>query len=205
MERIAGRIRVFVGDMCRLECHGLVNCANEKGLGGGGLDGAVHAAAGPELLQECYLLQGIPTGTAKLTYGYRLPARWVLHAVGPRGEQPALLVKTYANALNEAKKAGIRSLAIPCISTGIFGYPQHPACKVALTVITAFLKRNPIPEVRRRRTNCSQNYIKHIPGCCSLLQREQRWGRVQKRAQSKTKSALRLLDLVLLLGMQILM
>ena len=133
--------------MTRLEVHGLVNCANEAGLGGGGLDGCVHRAAGPHLIAECMLLEGIPTGTAKLTYGYQLPARWILHAVGPHGENSELLLRTYINVLQLARKHEIRSLAIPCISTGIFGYPEDRACRIALNAVLSFIKEGKCPEV----------------------------------------------------------
>ena len=138
------RIEIVEGDITRQQVDAIVNAANSTLLGGGGVDGAIHRAAGPELLAECRTLGGCPTGEVRMTRGYRLPARHVLHAVGPvwhggeRGE-PELLARCYRNALVLARDAGLRTLAFPSISTGAYGYPMALAARVALREIDAFL------------------------------------------------------------------
>src|SRR5512143_1094554 len=132
---ILGRIAVVEGDITRQHVDAIVNAANSSLLGGGGVDGAIHRAAGPELLAECRTLGGCPTGEVRMTRGYRLPARHVLHAVGPvwhggeRGE-PELLARCYRSALALARDAGLRSIAFPSISTGAYGYPMALAARV---------------------------------------------------------------------------
>jgi O-acetyl-ADP-ribose deacetylase (regulator of RNase III) len=140
------RIEWREADITTLAVNAIVNAANTSLLGGGGVDGAIHRAAGPELLAECRTLGGCPTGQARMTKGYRLPARHVIHAVGPvyrdglHGE-PELLASCYQNCLALAERHELRTLAFPAISCGVYGYPMADAARIALGTTLEFLKR----------------------------------------------------------------
>ena len=127
---------------CILEVDAIVNAANRSLLGGGGIDGAIHAAAGHGLYQECRTLGGCDTGHTKLTGGHRLPCKHILHTVGPVGENPSALKSCYQTCMELAEKSQIRSVAFCCISTGIYGYPAGPAAKIALTTVRRYLEKH---------------------------------------------------------------
>ena len=142
-----GRIEIIEGDITRQEVDAIVNAANTSLLGGGGVDGAIHRAAGPELLEETREIGGCPTGEARVSKGYRLPAKWVIHTVGPvwsggNNDEDALLAGCYRNCFREAVKLGIKSIAFPSISTGAYRFPLDRATEIALTEISRLLLNN---------------------------------------------------------------
>jgi len=144
------RLEARQGDITQLDVDAIVNAANRSLLGGGGVDGAIHRAAGPDLLAECRTLGGCPTGEARITKGYRLPARYVIHTVGPvykgRPEDSRLLAACYTNSLDLAREKGARSIAFPAISCGVYGYPMEDACKLAVDACSAYLSAHDLPE-----------------------------------------------------------
>jgi O-acetyl-ADP-ribose deacetylase (regulator of RNase III) len=142
------RIEVWQGDITQLEVDAIVNAANSSLLGGGGVDGAIHRAAGKELLAECRRLDGCRTGQAKLTKGYRLPARLVIHTVGPRYAMPGaaeLLASCYRASLALAREHSVHSIAFPAISTGVYGYPMREAAQIAVRTVLAELSQHELP------------------------------------------------------------
>jgi O-acetyl-ADP-ribose deacetylase (regulator of RNase III) len=141
---------VIQGDITRLAVDAIVNAANRSLLGGGGVDGAIHRAAGPELLEACRRLGGCPPGEARITAGYRLPARFVIHAVGPvyhggRSGEAEVLRSCYRSSLALAAEAGLSSVAFPCISTGAYGYPKAEACDIAISTVAEWLDASVLP------------------------------------------------------------
>jgi O-acetyl-ADP-ribose deacetylase (regulator of RNase III) len=145
---VATEVVAVEGDITQQPVDAIVNAANESLLGGGGVDGAIHRAAGPQLLEECRRLGGCPTGQARITGGYRLPARWVIHTVGPvwhggdRGE-PELLASCYRSVLALARERGARTIAFPAISTGVYGYPLDQATALAVAEVRRFVAEHP--------------------------------------------------------------
>jgi O-acetyl-ADP-ribose deacetylase (regulator of RNase III) len=149
--RSTGRIAVVCGDITTQQTDAIVNAANRSLLGGGGVDGAIHRAAGPGLLEECRTLDGCRTGEAKITRGYNLAARFVIHTVGPvwRGGgngEDELLAACYENSLLLAEKSGVRSIAFPAISTGAYGFPTERAARIAVRTGRVFVSSHSLPE-----------------------------------------------------------
>ncbi|GLV34227.1 Gdap2 [Carabus blaptoides fortunei] len=139
---LAKKISTFNGDITTLEVDAIVNAANTSLLGGGGVDGAIHQAAGPELKEECRSLKGCNTGEAKITGAYKLPAKYVIHTVGPRREKPDFLTACYKNSLNIMLDLQLRTVAFPCISTGVYSYPLDRAAQVACRQVRTYLEKH---------------------------------------------------------------
>jgi len=169
---MTSKIKVEIGDITKLDCDCIVNAANCSLCGGGGVDGAIHRAAGPELLEECMTLRGCKTGEAKLTKGYKLKAKYIIHTVGPvysgKVEDRVLLESCYRNSLELAKENHIHCIAFPAISTGAYRYPLDKACEVALTTIANWLQEN-------------AEYEMQVILCCFDKKTYEQYERIQKR------------------------
>ena len=149
-KNIRSKFDIQQGDITRLKVDAIVNAANTSLLGGGGVDGAIHRAAGPQLLAECRTLGGCPTGEARITGGYNLPARHVIHTVGPvyggRPQDARLLAACYRNSLQLAVDNRVRTIAFPAISCGVYGYPIEDACNIAIRTCSEFLMAHDAPD-----------------------------------------------------------
>lgn len=148
---ISDRIEIIQGDITKQKVDAIVNAANKSLLGGGGVDGSIHKASGPQLLEECKNLGGCQTGEAKITKGYNLPAKWVIHTVGPvwkdgDNDEDEMLVRCYNNSLKLADQNRIKTIAFPAISTGAYGFPVERASRIAIDQIIQFLENNSIIE-----------------------------------------------------------
>jgi O-acetyl-ADP-ribose deacetylase (regulator of RNase III) len=147
---VSGRLKLVVGDITQLPVDAVVTAANEALCGGGGVDGAVHRAAGPALLEECLRIGHCPPGEARITKAYLLPARFIIHTVGPVWEGGAygerdVLAACYRSALHRANDRGVQSIAFPCIATGTYGYPKAEACEVAVATASEWLRGHELP------------------------------------------------------------
>jgi len=159
-------IRIIKGDITKLQVDAIVNAANSSLLGGGGVDGAIHHAAGPKLLEECRTLGGCPTGEVRLTKGYNLPARFIIHTVGPvygrsSGQEETLLSSCYYNAMKLAHDHQFKKIAFPAISTGIFGYPKLEATSVAIETVWNYIKQHQ-PEMEQVIFCCFDDQMERI-------------------------------------------
>lgn len=144
------RMSIVVGDITKLPVDAIVTAANEALCGGGGVDGAVHRAAGPALLEECLRIRHCPQGEARITKGYLLPAKFIIHTVGPVWEggeygEPAVLASCYRSSLKLASDFGVETIAFPCIASGVYGYPKDPACEVAVSTVLEWLSDHEAP------------------------------------------------------------
>jgi O-acetyl-ADP-ribose deacetylase (regulator of RNase III) len=170
---ILAKIEIRQGDITKLNVDAIVNAANTKLLGGGGVDGAIHRAAGPGLLAECRTIGGCPTGESRITKGYNLPARHVIHTVGPvysgKPQDSRLLTGCYLNSLNLAIEKNLKTIAFPAISCGVYGYPIQEACKIAVDTCVEFLDKHPSLEkvifiqFSEKDFNVYKNYLNSIP------------------------------------------
>ncbi|OQV20102.1 O-acetyl-ADP-ribose deacetylase MACROD1 [Hypsibius exemplaris] len=163
------KISLWQGDITEFQADAIVNAANKSLLGGGGVDGAIHHAAGPDLRAECLKLHGCATGEAKITKGFRLPCKHVIHTVGPIGEKPEKLRSCYLNSLDLLKEHELRTVVFPCISTGIYGYPNEAACLVAIESVRHWLETGDNSSLVDRIIFCLYEdvdvdcYEKHLP------------------------------------------
>jgi len=169
------RIQIVEGNIVAQVVDAIVNAANTSLLGGGGVDGAIHRAAGPELLAECRTLGGCPTGEARITRGYRLAAQWVIHTVGPvwrdgRHGEPEKLANCYRNSLALAAAHEIKTLAFPSISTGAYGFPMEQAARIAVQEVNRFLETHALPERVSLVCFGSEAYAAHSQALESLIQ-----------------------------------